>query len=413
MPVLVTDKSAVESFNPDEVDMLYKYFFINVPPILIAEMVKNLEPSKTRKIPSISRIVSMAKKTWGLNSMINVEYRHLCYSSLIGMPIDMKGVCVSSNPQTIVQTDNGTVGSFLEETAEEMALIRWQYGQFTETEKAIAKLWRENDKLIEPDFYQKLLNALYIKLPAVKQLDALPSAVEKLINRLNLQEDLIVLLFYLLGIGSKHPSFALALRKFKESDSWYIKDYAPYAYFCLKVYFTFFIGHSNKLFRKNNEKTNIYDLEYCFYLPFTKVFTSKDAFLEDIVPLLNEPYNTFVPTEKLKEDLARLAKEWNDLDEQGRREQNFKYREHPPTNTKSIISNLWEKYEGPIHPWPAGTRMMTEEEIAEAKANPRPSEFEEFLMSIIKPVEEAYKKKTGKDRLPSRIVIGKADDEEN
>jgi hypothetical protein len=189
-------------------------------------------------------------------------------------------------------------------------------------------------------------------------------------------------LFILLGIPINDPSLAAALRTFRESGGGYIRDYAPYAYFCLKVYFTFFIGHSNNLFRKNNQRTNIYDLEYCFYLPFTKILTSKDAFLEDIVPLLLLSFNTFVPTQELKDDLGRLAKEWNDLDEQGRREQHFKYREHPPTNDDSIVSRLWGKYEGPIHPWPVGTRMMTEEEIAEARANPRPSEFEEFLNSL-------------------------------
>ena len=194
MPVIITDKSAVESFNIDEVNMLYKYFFINVPPILIAEMMKNLEPSKKRKIPPIDRIISLARKAWGLNSMINAEYRHLCYSALIGMPIPLTGVCAPSNPLTVVETEDGSIGNFLEETEQEMALVRWQYGQFTQEEKAIAKLWRETDKRIEPDSYKKLLDALSIKLPEVKQLDALPSAVDKLFNRLNLQEELYKLL---------------------------------------------------------------------------------------------------------------------------------------------------------------------------------------------------------------------------
>ena len=152
--------------------------------------------------------------------------------------------------------------------------------------------------------------------------------------------------------------------------------------------------------------SNILDLQYCFYLPFTKVFTSKDAFHKDIVPLLLQPYNEFVAAEDLKADIDRLAKQWSALDERERRELKFKYREHPPTDD-GIIARLWQRFEGPVRPWPPGTRLLTPKNGQRQKQGP--SELEQFIKSITEPLDEAYRKATGKKNLPRRIAVSKVD----
>ncbi|MGC2330827.1 MAG: hypothetical protein WA581_05195 [Candidatus Acidiferrales bacterium] len=52
---------------------------------------------------------------------------------------------------------------------------------------------------------------------------------------------------------------------------------------------------------------------YLYYLPFCSVFTSKDNFHAQIVPLFLAPEQTFVNGTELKEDLAKLVAHYESL----------------------------------------------------------------------------------------------------
>src|ERR1700730_15161001 len=73
-PVLITDKSALESLSVAEVAYLYRYFFINIPPMLIIEVMKDLKPRRKRKGEALSRVIALARKSGGLDAMINVDH---------------------------------------------------------------------------------------------------------------------------------------------------------------------------------------------------------------------------------------------------------------------------------------------------------------------------------------------------
>jgi hypothetical protein len=58
------------------------------------------------------------------------------------------------------------------------------------------------------------------------------------------------------------------------------------------------------------------DLAYLYYLPFCSVFTSKDNFHAEIVPLFLTSEQTFVNGIELKEDLAKLGAHYESLPEE-------------------------------------------------------------------------------------------------
>ncbi len=55
------------------------------------------------------------------------------------------------------------------------------------------------------------------------------------------------------------------------------------------------------------------DLAYLYYLPFCTVFTSKDRFHEQIVPLFLDPFQTFVSGDDLKAERKRLVEHYSRL----------------------------------------------------------------------------------------------------
>src|SRR5258705_6409439 len=80
-----------------------------------------------------------------------------------------------------------------------------------------------------------------------------------------------------------------------------LEEFAPYAFFCLRANFLWNLGLTNpQLFRpdKNDRK----DLEYCYYLPNTEVFASKDKKHKRLVPALLRPDQSFVDGDRLKSD---------------------------------------------------------------------------------------------------------------
>ncbi len=117
-----------------------------------------------------------------------------------------------------------------------------------------------------------------------------------------------------------------------------LKDFAPYAFHCLKVDMLFLFGLSSGLI--GTRSTNRVDLEYLYYLPFCNIFTSNDKFHIDLVPLLLTPYQKFIIGTKLKNDLKTIDAHIENLSL--KEQQNHK--SDPPILENSITFQLWKYY---------------------------------------------------------------------
>ena len=124
-----------------------------------------------------------------------------------------------------------------------------------------------------------------------------------------------------------------------------LKFLAPYAFYCLKVFVSFYLGIANKLI--GEKSTNRIDLEYLLYIPFCRVFSSTDKFLRNFGQYFLNSSQEFVWGGELKTDLNRISKHWSSLTDKQKCEYREKCGCYPPESDDSITYSLWRKYMGP------------------------------------------------------------------
>jgi hypothetical protein len=354
-PVLILDKSAVESLSPEQVQFLFKHFFVNIPQIFLNEVQGDLQKIRKgeTKDNSIRRVVALAGKSHRIDSMVNAYYKFLCFNSLLGFDVPMDGRCMGSNPVKTVQSSLGK-GIVIDQSEGDEKLLRWALGAFTEEEVKESEVWRQRIQKLDLNLYLRQLDILKITLPKSDSHKELPTAAETILDNPAYQMILLLWLLAIINItaGEDHR---IIVERWKVSGL-PLKEFAPYAYYCLKVYFVFFVGLQNNLF--SAKPTNRLDLEYCFYLPFCHAFVSKDDFHRRLVPLLLRHDQRFVWADDLRADLNRLIDEWNSLDDSAKQERYIQYGKYPPQIEDSIVSNLWERYMPP-RTKPAGNLLPT------------------------------------------------------
>jgi len=112
---------------------------------------------------------------------------------------------------------------------------------------------------------------------------------------------------------------------------------------------------------RNVKSSHQIDLAYLYYLPFCSVFTSKDNFHVQIVPLFLGPEQTFVNGSDLKEDLAKSVAHYESLLEEVLRTGLIHFAAHPPENAGAFLTTrLWDKH---LPRW---------RDVAATRSGPRP-----------------------------------------
>jgi len=79
-------------------------------------------------------------------------------------------------------------------------------------------------------------------------------------------------------------------------------------------------------------------------LPFCSVFTSKDNFHAQIVPLFLSPEQTFVNGIEFKADLAKLVVHYEAFPEEVLKTGLIHFAAHPPEDTAFLSTRLWDKH---------------------------------------------------------------------
>ncbi|MEA3475608.1 MAG: hypothetical protein U9R23_04085 [Candidatus Cloacimonadota bacterium] len=329
-PTILLDKSTLQSLSWKELSFLYRYYYLNIPPVLIIEILGDLKKFSDDKIRGESEVKKIANKLSSIgDKQINAHYSKIAINSLLGYPIKMKGIPISHKTPFISR--NGAM--LLEESPEEKALKRWQIGEFIGTEQILAKRWRETTRGYDLDLFKKNLKKIHKKTRKVNSYDDLNILVEELLDipfnqkyyiRWTIQNlDLIG------GLEKK------VLERWEKNNYRTFKNFAPYAYYFFKVDFAFQLGLLN-----NNligtKSTNRVDLEYLYYLPFTEVFSSGDKFLIEFSKIFLNKNQYFITRDDLKKDLKSIYEYFNENPE--------KDNSYPPENKNSFTYQIWQKY---------------------------------------------------------------------
>jgi hypothetical protein len=230
-------------------------------------------------------------------------------------------------------------GMIFQRSKEEEALDRWSRREFREVERTIAKDWRQALSQIDLDAASKPVLAELGHWKKPKTLVEAKQITDMIIDNMDPE--------WLLGFG-------LRLLGLPEATQWVLNDWigkrrppirehVPYFIFMLSINIFFHLVLPTELLRRVKPSHQV-DLAYLYYLPFCTVFTSKDRFHEQIVPLFLDPFQTFVSGEDLKAEMKKLVDHYSRLPESELDEGLINFAPYPPDETDFLTTRLWDKY---------------------------------------------------------------------
>jgi hypothetical protein len=127
-PIIQFDKSALQSFNPDEALWCDHFYTTVITPIFFVETLADLSKEMAKGRTPEQVVGNIAYKTPEMGSFVVANHWDLRVANLLGYPIEMQGrPPIASGIRIQLTGDNATVY----EVPEEMrAAQRWQGGDF-------------------------------------------------------------------------------------------------------------------------------------------------------------------------------------------------------------------------------------------------------------------------------------------
>ncbi|MBU0697394.1 MAG: SEC-C domain-containing protein [Bacteroidetes bacterium] len=332
---IVIDKSTFQSLSFDELFRLSCYYKHIITPVLTMEILGDLKKeAQEGKAPPEDRVKDFAKKLFPMETVVNLHYKVLLKGDLLGNPISFDGR-PHVGIKKAVASESGMRGYLIEETEEEKSIYKWKDGNFSEADHELSALWRMTTT--QEDLLERLKKSLNPDA-AIKFVDfhELNKFVSESITSPATQQFLLISLLQNYDIDAM--SSVQIFGRWNQEGKPLIKDFAPFAFHCLKVDTLFLFGLTSGLI--GTRPTNRVDLEYLYYLPFGNIFTSNDKVHKNLVPLLLQADQRFITGPELKEDLKNIVAYLNTLEIEERR----KFKNVPPIIDSSITFQLWKEF---------------------------------------------------------------------
>lgn len=304
---ITLDKSTFQSLGHNDLIQLYRYYLINVTPLLVSEILGDLskEEIEGKKVPK-EIVTALANKIFPSNTYVNANYKKLLEISLIGKQPNFNNRPFLEAAKSV--NTGGKQGLVFEETEEERAVSRWKDGNFSSIEEITSWFWRTQSKsedVIE-GFKNKMsmFSGILLEKKKGDNNENLSALRDLLLVELNKEENQfnylkLVIEFYEIDYDLASQIFY----RWESSNYKSLLQFSPYAFFCLSIIAMYYVGINNNLF--SERKTNLLDLEYLYYTPCCRVFSSNDKFLVSLFHLINPKDVFFVPSSILKEDLKK------------------------------------------------------------------------------------------------------------
>lgn len=382
-PILLFDKSVLQSLSVDEAVWLDTFYFPCITPLFFTETLADLEKEVQKGRSPEDVVGNLAEKT-PIGGAINVHHHTLSVNELLGYTVELRHVPVvpGGNP---VNTQNGRRAVVYDSPPEAAALSRWQEHDFLDVERRFAKAWRDTLSGID--------------------LDALFQQGREIIKRVGRPKDLLAAKVTATELlrkpGSRYVADALArhepedlgravLERWRANGSPPIKEFAPYTAHLLLVDLFFCIGLGADLIGRERP-TNKIDIAYLYYLPFCMAFTSRDKLHERTAPLFLDADQAFIRGDDLKVDLAKLDAHYSQLSDEEKLRGVMSFAHYPPVEGDFLVSKMWDKLMRPEWRDWAGKPNEIRSKESDAKIVAEINEIAEAPRSSIKeliPLEE-------------------------
>jgi len=334
-PFLIFDKSSLESLDLDEAVMLDNFYMSNITPLFFVECLADLEKAIRSNSTPEQLVGSLATRTPESHSYPNVHHATILRGELAGR-FDLKtarGRVMMAGGRCVQLGDKK--GVIFEPSREAQAISRWGKREFLELERNTARQWRR--ALIGIDLNAMVQSVMGALGPwrKPKSLQDARTMTDTIVDNME-PEWLIRFGLDLLG-ASETVEYVVSGWIQKRRPP--LRDHLPYFVFMLTINIFSCLVLPTQLL-SNVKPSHKIDLAYLYYLPFCSVFTSKDNFHADIVPLFLSPEQTFVNGAELKEDLRRLVAKYEALPADVLKTGLIHFAAYPPDDTGFLITRL-------------------------------------------------------------------------
>jgi len=342
-PSLIFDKSSLESLNLDEAVLMDNFYMSTITPLFFVECLADLEKTIRSKSTPEQLVGSLADRTPESQSYPNVHHMTILNAEL-SRQFDLTkvyGRVMLAGGEPVQLGD--MKGFVFRQSPEAEALDRWTKRQFVDVERNIAKEWRRSLERVDFDAMVKGVMSELGHWRKPQTLEDAKQVADVIIDNMDPE--------WLLRFG-------LNLLGVPEATDWVVGDWiarrrpplrehAPYFIFILTINIFFCLVLPTQLLR-NVKASHHVDLAYLYYLPFCTVFTSKDNFHAQIVPLFLGPMQTFVNGTDFKEDLKKLNAYYSALPEDVLKTGLINFAAFPPDDRGFFLTRMWDIY---LPPW--------------------------------------------------------------
>lgn len=341
-PMLIFDKSFLESLNPDEAVWLDHFFLSSITPLFFVETLADLEKQVHRGRTPEQVVGNLAYKTPDLQSHVNPHHTSLLWAEFNGEKITMDGRILRAGGQLVEL--NGQQGVIYQMSQEEEAFNRWQRGEFLDLERQIAKSWRRDVSNVDHSKAYALFRKFYGSIRRPRNLADAKHIADTLIDLI--EEELSIRFgLSLLGVPPEFHDFVI--QRWAAAGKPSIGEFAPYFRHMFSVDLFFHLSIAADLIsrvRPVGKADNKVDIAYLYYLPFCMVFVSNDNLHERVVPLFLRNDQTFVKGPELKADLKKIDEHFDKLPDDVKAKGLFKFASYPPEEACPLLIQLWDKH---------------------------------------------------------------------
>src|SRR5260370_24572270 len=352
-PILIFDKSALQSLNVDESVWLDNFYLTNITPVMFVEHLADFEKEMRSGRTAEEVVGSIAYKTPEQQATAHVHHPSILAAELSGnLVIDMerpKPVLGGGKPVVL----EGSKGLIFHESPEEEAVRRWQNGEFLEIERNIAKAWRRALSMVDHETFYQSFKKLFTVHQKPKTLEELKVFVDGILTNMD-QGWVLGFGMELLGVSAEGQG--MVKRRWEAAGKPTLHVFAPYFNYVLSVELFFYLGMAADLISRDRASHKI-DIAYLYYLPFCMVFTSNDKLHINTAPLFLMANQTLFKGTDLKADLAKLDEYYSALPEEVRNRGMMSFALNPPPDTTFLTTQLWDKH---LPNWRAGAAAPKE-----------------------------------------------------
>jgi hypothetical protein len=342
-PMLIFDKSFLESLNPDEAVWLDNFFATCITPLFFIETLADLEKEVRRGRTPEQVVGNLAYKTPDMNSHMSPYHTWMLLSELRGQQDIALDARIRRADGIVVQL-NDQQGLIYRMSKEEEALVRWQRGEFLELERQIAREWRKGVSGIDYSQSYDSFKKLYGSFRKPRNLKDAKDIAETFIDLL---EEEVSFRFGMTLLQVPPDVQIAAVTRWSAQRKRPLREFAPYFRYMYGVELFYYLAIGADLIsrvRPANKADNKVDIAYLYYLPFCRVFVSNDNLHERVVPLFLREDQTFVKGPVLKADLKKVDEHFDALPEETKAKSLHSFASYPPSDESFLVTRLWDQH---------------------------------------------------------------------